>query len=385
MTVRRLVILLVGWGALSPLSLPATSVMSATESIRDVTTAFEQAQKAADRNNYKLEVASYRRARELEPNDAEIVFQLGLALARALEVEAARQVFTEVVRMDPRHAQALYMLARYARKFGADLADAIQRYRAVLAVNPHHPKARVELGAILLGARNLPAAEEMFAFVLRESPNDSKALVGMARIREKQRRYEEALRLLDTVSSLTDPQAEVSALRARCLKRLGKHEEAEKEFDRLRALSREDGALARFRREAHENASEPKRWLTYGALAYKFRRFNEAREALEESVKLKPDFAQAHSILGTIYLTKKSPDRALAHIQKAIELLPERGEEYNNLGICLLHQKKYAEAVEAFQTAIRLGVDNPHIQRNLKTAKQLAGKQDRPMKPRSQP
>jgi len=82
--------------------------------------------------------------------------------------------------------------------------------------------------------------------------------------------------------------------------------------------------------------------------------FDEAIAALEEAIRLDPDYALAHYYLGRVYYLQDQLDQAAAAFEKAIQIDPEMAEAYTSLGAVYSAQGKTEEAIAACKTAIQL-------------------------------
>ncbi len=132
-----------------------------------------------------------------------------------------------------------------------------------------------------------------------------------------------------------------------------------------------------------------------------------ARTALEEVVRVKPDYSVAWTWLANVREALHDPAGALAAHQKAVslepgnfrlvilkgifhqrqgewdealrcfrraaELKPDSSLAWNNLGALLLHTQRFAEAIPAFERAIAID-DRPAARSNLGTAYYFAGR-----------
>jgi len=80
------------------------------------------------------------------------------------------------------------------------------------------------------------------------------------------------------------------------------------------------------------------------------------------AIKIEPDNAQYHQILGAIYLYGQDYPKARQEITRALEIDPELSEARNNLGLVLLAQEQPAEAAVEFRRALaNLAYPTPEI------------------------
>jgi tetratricopeptide (TPR) repeat protein len=101
----------------------------------------------------------------------------------------------------------------------------------------------------------------------------------------------------------------------------------------------------------------------------------EAITAYREAIRLKPDYAVAHSNLGTALRGQGKLAEAIAVYREAIRLKPDFAAAHFSLGVALRDQGKLTEAIAAFREAIRLEPDNAWAHYNLALALAEQGKQ----------
>ena len=87
-------------------------------------------------------------------------------------------------------------------------------------------------------------------------------------------------------------------------------------------------------------------------------RLDEAEPILREILRLRPDFAYAHTNLSHLFVLLGDYARAMDEARKAIRLDPGDTNARNNLGLCLLHAGRTDEAVEEYREALRLDPGN---------------------------
>lgn len=115
--------------------------------------------------------ASLKTARDLDPRDPDILFQLGrLALIRG-DVDSALARFQEVVQVAPEHAAALYWGGHALEKKGK-LAEADDMYRRAIHADPTYARAFSALGMMYLNHRAEEAARQVLEQGTRLNPDD---------------------------------------------------------------------------------------------------------------------------------------------------------------------------------------------------------------------
>lgn len=79
-----------------------------------------------------------------------------------------------------------------------------------------------------------------------------------------------------------------------------------------------------------------------------------AQKFYRQSVKSRPDYAEAINNLGTIYYARKKYRRAISEYKKALKLSPDSASIYSNLGTAHFARRNYKGAAEAYQKALSL-------------------------------
>jgi Flp pilus assembly protein TadD len=77
----------------------------------------------------------------------------------------------------------------------------------------------------------------------------------------------------------------------------------------------------------------------------------EAVKAFRQALSIRPDWAEAHSLLGSTLVRAGNFSEAEAELRKAITLKPDYAEGWNFLGEFLKERGKEQEAQEAFKKA----------------------------------
>jgi Flp pilus assembly protein TadD len=105
-------------------------------------------------------------------------------------------------------------------------------------------------------------------------------------------------------------------------------------------------------------------------------KYREAMPHFQETIRLLPQYADAHNSLAVCLSALGSHDEALAELVKAISLEPRHAQAQNNLGNELLRRGQAADAIGHYREAIHIDPDSAGTHYNLGMAltaqKQLA-------------
>lgn len=102
----------------------------------------------------------------------------------AVSVVEAKRAYSEALRLDPGHSDALVNVGRLRHEEG-DPAGAESRYRAALAADPRHALARFNLGVALEDQGRTDAAIDAYRRALAGDPDLPQAHFNLARLLER--------------------------------------------------------------------------------------------------------------------------------------------------------------------------------------------------------
>ncbi len=91
----------------------------------------------------------------------------------------------------------------------------------------------------------------------------------------------------------------------------------------------------------------------------------QAREKIEEQLKLSPSSVEGYNLLGIVCASEKDYDHALGAFQQALNLAPDSIKTHNNLGNLYVTQQKFDRAEEEFTRVLRLAPANRDANYNL--------------------
>jgi len=203
-------------------------------------------------------ISAIQKAIELKPSQPGFHYDLGILYTSAGRPALALEAFKRAVALDPENLQALLFLGRtYHNLNYSGLAR--RQFETILRRDLRYPGAHYHLAKIHQNAGNQAAARRELELEIRLQPKDSLARLELAEILLRQGEPAVALRHLDTLAT------------PRALYLRGKAE-----------------------------------WMNH--------RPSQAIEALRESVRLDPQFAEPHYLLSQIYQQTGRADLARAEL-----------------------------------------------------------------------
>jgi tetratricopeptide (TPR) repeat protein len=155
-------------------------------------------------------------------------------LNRDENVEAVSEL-SHAAALDPKLPFVHYHLGvAYLKQQDYERAKA--EFQKDIALEPDLPFSYDQLGLLLFQAGNDADSEKSYQEALRHDPNFLSADMGLARVRQRQGQYSEALRSADAAEKLAPESAQVQSLRGQILEKLGRHAQAQTAFAQYRKL-----------------------------------------------------------------------------------------------------------------------------------------------------
>jgi VWFA-related protein len=124
----------------------------------------------------------------------------------------------------------------------------------------------------------------------------------------------------------------------------GKKDEAARAFGEAAQL---------YRRELQHYPDDTVLWKQAGTVYFLAGQTDQAVAAYEEAIRLEPENAESHYMLGIIRATT-DVDSALGDFREAVRLNPENSKYHFDLGRALVQIKDFEASIEAFKAASRL-------------------------------
>jgi predicted O-linked N-acetylglucosamine transferase (SPINDLY family) len=225
-----------------------------------------------------------------------------------------------------------------------NLAEAARLYGEVLRGDPRHFDALYLLGFAEYQRGQFEAAERLMAEAVKVNPRSLDALYNRAAALLQLNRQAEALSVYDAALALKPDGAEFIAGRGAALSSLGRHEEALAAYDKALAL-----------RPALATA-----WNHRGNALLELKRYEEAVASYERAVAIKPDYAEALRLRGLALAQLTRWEDALASVEQALAIKPDDADALEERGNLLMRLNRHAEAVMAYDGALASNPENIH-------------------------
>lgn len=316
-----------------------------------------KAYRAEEANDLYQAEEFYRKAIELDANNAVAYNNLGSTLFNLKRYEEAEKLCRKAIEIDPNYAlpynnlgNVLNDLKRY------DEAEAA--YRKAIKSAPNYAKVHNNLGHMLNESKRYREAEIPLRNAIEIDPDYALAYINLGRTLSELKRYDEAETILRRAIKL-DP------FNAMAHSNLG---------NARNNLKRYDEAEAAYRKAIEIDPGYTLAYNNLGSVLNNLKRYEEAEAVLCKAIELAPCDVMAHSNLGNVLNNLKRYDKAEAALCKAIEFDPSYTLAYSNLGNVLNNLKRYEEAEDAYHKAIEIDPSYIDAYNGLSIMQRLLGK-----------
>lgn len=285
-------------------------------------------------------IAAYRKSVTVKPDVFESNLNLGLQLARSGEPEAERFLHAATQLKPTSHAsegqyRAWLSLAHVLEKSKPE--EALTAYRQAAALQPKGAEPHLAAGLLLEQENRFADAEQEYkqALVLDGS---SDALVGLANIYMRGRRFAEAEEYLRKVATAHPENAAAHAQLGRVLAAEGKNDDAIAELQTASKQLPADIPLQRDLADLYTAAGKNER----------------AESAYRAIVAARPDDAESHRGLGQALLRQKRFAEAQQEFLATVKLRPDLGEACFDLAFAASENKDYVLTIKALDLRAKL-------------------------------
>lgn len=220
------------------------------------------------------------------------------------------------------------------------LAEAADIYSQILRADPKHFEALHALGILRYQSGQIDEAERLIGAAIAVEPR-ADAIYNRACVLLKLGRIEDAIGCFGEAIAVRPDYVEALTNRGGALMQLRRYAEAKADFDAVLVRA----------------PALPQAWNNAGSASIKLRRFDEALERLDKALALRPDYGEAWMNRGLAFLLQGFLEKALADIDKAIALDPRSAEAWQHRGDAIAYFDP-VRAVADYDRALLLRPDH---------------------------
>jgi len=269
-----------------------------------------------------------------------VKLQNAVALHRQGRLAQARAIYEEILRIEPRHFDALHLSGVIAIQTG-DSRLAVELIDKAIKIQSQHAEAHCNRGSALEALQQWEEALRSYDRAIAINPNYADAHFNRGNVLQKVQRLDDALTSFERAIKLKPAFSRAYYNRGNALRELGQMDRALESYERAIAL--EPGHA-----EAHFNR----------ALVLKIQQhWGAALASYDMAIRLRPDHAEAYSNRGNVLKALRHFDAALASYDKALAIRPAFAEAHFNRGVVMHELSSFETAVFAYDQAIAARAD----------------------------
>jgi predicted O-linked N-acetylglucosamine transferase (SPINDLY family) len=267
-----------------------------------------------------------------------------MRLRRAGRLNEAAEIYSQVLRNEPKHFEALHGLGILSYQRGR-LDEAERLIREAMTSNPNAADAAYNHACLLQKMDRLDEALSSFDRALALKPNYVEALVNRSGVLSSLQRHDEALANSDRVVAIRPDLAEAWNNRGGIFQALERFEEALASYDRAVMI-----------KPGYADA-----WKNRSIVFTLQDRKEEALQALDKALELMPDSSDLLCRRADLFALLNRPEAAAVDYQRYLALKPEDVDAWHARGFALKLLKRGPEALACFDKALELVPGRPAI------------------------
>jgi tetratricopeptide (TPR) repeat protein len=304
-------------------------------------------------------IACFKKALDIEPDDAMTHNNVGVALHAKGDLEGAIAEYRTAIRLQPESAGMHYNLGVELEAKG-DLDDAIAEYRMTIRLQPDFADAHASLGVALKARGDLDGAIAEYRAAIRLQPDCAEAHSKLGHALKGRGDLDGAIAEFRTAIGIQPDYAPAYNNLAVALAETGDL----------------DGAIAQFRTAIRLQPGSASAHHNLGGVLAHHGNLDDAISEWLTAIHLQPDLAQAHHCLGDALRTKGDLSGAISEYRATLRLQPDNAQTHKSLGLSLAAGGSLGAAITAFRAAIRLRPDDAEAHYNLGIALKAEGELD---------
>ena len=359
----------------------------------------EQAGVLSSEGNHFLEkgqardaAAKYEKALQMDSNNAQVHYNLSLALSKLGDSAAERGELEKAIQADPKLP---YAHNRLGLRYLADeqLDEAEKEFKTALVLNPQFVEAESNLGVLYARQRKYPEAVALFRRVTEDDPQNAPAFRNWGLMLADQGKYVEAEERLREAVKIAPQSARGYTDLGMLELNLGRDNEALPLFQKATALEPEsteahlnlgsalakrfdlNSALEQFRTAVNLSPSSAVPRFSLGQVLVDLGRDPEAQGELEIACHLKSNYSDALYLLALARKNAGNFSTAAQLLEKVVALDTQNSAAQHLLGLLFLRMGNTKAAIERWKRALSV---NPNDLLSLYCLVQTLGKLQQP-------
>ncbi len=282
------------------------------------------------------------RALESDPDNADFWLQSAEIRLVSNDLVDAKAALEKSVSIQTQNADTWLKLAEVNRRMG-DVTAAIRNVQNAQQLDPANKSLAIKEAQLHFDKKDYETAIEKTARIIETNPADEDAHVIQAQALVKQGKFGQALLTLNQFLA-RDPQNTRIQLEALKVKK---------------AYEGAEAALPDLVKLAEENAEDPAVLTVLTDWLIQTNRLDKAEKTAQTILRIMPEQASVHLMLGRLQRKTGQLDQAIAHLSNAIVYDPNLIEAYIELGKTYQDRRNLEEAISIYRQATEIDPSDP--------------------------
>ncbi|MCH7685888.1 MAG: tetratricopeptide repeat protein, partial [Planctomycetes bacterium] len=282
--------------------------------------------------------------------------QSALKFHQADDLPRAENLYRQILRIDPKQADALHLLGVAALQQGRN-ESALDLINRAIAVNGKAAPYHNNLGTVSRRLGRIDLATECFRTAIELSPDYADAHYNLGTLLKEQGQLQQALESFRETLRINPNYAEAHNNLGTVWKDLG----------------RIDEAVECYRRALEIDPNSPEAHNNLGTALQEQENRDAAIECHRRAIALSPDYAEAHFNLANIFRDQDRLNEAFASYQQALDIEPDHAEALCNFGLVQMDLGKPDDAISTFRRVLQMNPAHVESHINLGIALRLTG------------
>ncbi len=262
---------------------------------------FQKGEQLYEDGNYKEARDAYQKILEIDADDVEANFQLGLVMEAIQDWRSAARLYQRVLELDERHIKARIKIGQFYLISKA-FSNALTEAEKALSFAPDNADALAFMGTLKLQQGDIPAARMNAEKALANEPENPGAVVLMSTLLVKEDKADEAISLLSEAISRYPKDARLKTVLASVYASQGENEQAITLVEEL-IRTRPESLASR---------------LNLASLYVSMNQLDEAEGVMRKAITDLPDNAQVELLLIKFLSDYRGIDTARMELEKMV-------------------------------------------------------------------
>ena len=301
-------------------------------------------------------------------------FMQAVALHQQGKLQEAGAIYEAILKVLPRHPDALHLLGVIAAQTGNHQRAANLIAKAI-AINPGNAGYYGNRGNALLALKQYAAAIDCYDQAIKLQPDFADAYGNRGISLQMLGRFADALASYQRAISIRPDYAQVHFWCGVVLQELRQLQAAIDSYSRaisirpdyveacynrgtaLQELKEWQGAIASYDQAIHIKPDYHEAYFNRGVALKALKSLDAAVASYDAAIRIKPDYAEAINNRGAALQSLNQFDAAIASFDSAIQIKPDYFEAFNNRGNALQALNQLEAAVDSYDQALRIKPD----------------------------